>query len=111
MKGGETTVEERDWETVTGVAWYRREQWPLLRKKAADPEILEKTYEEWVGMAQKAVLDLAREGVRTERVDIDVEELITWCRSVNRPLDSNARAEFTSRKLRHKHEAIGEDTV
>jgi len=76
----------------------------LLRAEAADPEVLEETYEEWLSVAQGAVLDLARQAVRAERVEIDVEELLAWCRANNRPLDGKARAEFTTRQLRKKHE-------
>jgi hypothetical protein len=89
---------------ITGIAWYHREQWPLLRKEAADPEVLEETYEDWLSIAERSVLDMAQEGVRTERVEVDVQELLTWCRTNNRPLDGKARAEFTTRQLRRKHE-------
>ena len=94
---------------VTGLAWYRREQWPLLREVAADPEILEETYDAWLRIAQKAAVDLALEGVRAERVDIDVEELVKWCRANSRLVDSSARAQFTSRKLKAKYEQEGEE--
>ena len=42
---------------ITGLAWYRREQWPSLREKAADPEDLEETYEEWLKIAANYELD------------------------------------------------------
>jgi hypothetical protein len=104
-------VKEDDSNPITGLAWYRREQWPLLREEAADSEVLEETYEDWLSIAQKAVLDLAREGVRAERVEIDVEELLAWCRANNRPLNGKARAEFTTRQLRQKHEEEGGRTA
>lgn len=96
---------------VTGLAWYRRDQWPLLKDVASDPEILEDTYEAWLRIAQKSVLDFANAGIRAERVDVDVEELVKWCRARSRAVDSSARAEFTSRKLRERHEHEGEETV
>ncbi len=96
---------------VTGLAWYRREQWPLLREVAADPEILEETYDAWLRIAQKAAVDLAMEGLRTERVDIDVEELVKWCRARSRPVDSSARAKFASRKLRAKYGQEGKESL
>ena len=82
-----------------------------MKEEAADPDVLEETYEEWLGIAQKAVLDFGRQGVRVERVDVDLEELLAWCRANNRPLDGKARAEFTTRQLRQQHEDEGEPTV
>jgi hypothetical protein len=92
---------------VTGVAWYKPEQWSRLREAAADPTVLEDTHKEWLRLAQKTVLDMARQGIRTERVEIDVDELIAWCRKQRRALDSSARAEFTTRQLRQRHEEKG----
>ena len=82
-----------------------------MRDEAADPEVLEETYEEWLAIAQKAVLGFAQQGVRFERVDVDLEELLVWCRANNRHLDGKARAEFTTRQMRQKHEDEGEPTV
>lgn len=89
---------------VTGIAWYRRDQWSQLRDAAADPDVLENTYEEWLGVTQKTIVDFASEGIRTERVTLDVEELVEWCRSNKRNVDSSARAEFTTRQLKRRHQ-------
>ena len=96
---------------VAGVAWYQPEQWPLLKKNAADPDVLEDTYEEWLKMAETAVINLEKQGVLIERVTINIEDLLRWCRARNRPLDGSARAEFTTRQLRRKHEEGGERTA
>src|SRR6266704_4477633 len=37
---------------VTGIAWYRRDQWGRLRELAADPDKLEESYEDWLVGAQ-----------------------------------------------------------
>ncbi len=100
-------MSEKDSELGSGLAWYRRDQWSRLRQAAADADVLEDTYDEWLQMAQKTMLNLAEQGVRAERVDIDLDELVEWCRAKNRPLDGKARAEFTSRKLKQRHEQTG----
>lgn len=90
-------------ETATGVAWYDREQWQRLRQLVADPERLEESYEEWLGVAERAVRDLEAAGMLIERVPIDAKALIAWCRQQGRPIDGSARAEFAAHELRKLH--------
>ncbi len=87
-------------ETVTGVAWYRPEQWPRLLEASVDRSKLERTHDEWRTLATKLLADLARDGVWAQKVDVDVDELIEWCRSEGRPVDAPARAAFAALKLR-----------
>jgi len=85
---------------VTGIAWYRREQWTRLRALASDPDKLEESYEDWLGGAQKTLVQLTLSGVRTQRVDVDVDALVQWCQVEGRPLDSAARAAYAAFELR-----------
>jgi len=87
-------------EVVIGFAWYRRDQWPLLRSVAADYDKLEETYDEWAAVVDKTVADLRCKGVRAKKVDIDVDELLTWCKQNGCRLDGQARGAFVSEKLR-----------
>lgn len=91
---------------VTGVAWYRRDQWTHLRKIATDPEILEKTYEQWLTLAKDTMSKLEGEGIKAQPVDIDVDELVRWCREQHRPIDQAARAAFASFKLRQRNRNV-----
>ena len=86
--------------TVTGCAWYRREQWDLLQEKAIDPEELESSYDEWVAQAKKSISDIESLGLTPKKIDIDVVELIRWCASNKQPLDGTARSKFAAEKLR-----------
>lgn len=88
---------------VLGVAWYRRDQWSRLLEVSRDRHDLEDTYDEWVAVAQKRFDDLARAGIRVHRVEIDIEELVEWCRETNRPVDGSARAIFTANKTKDKY--------
>ncbi len=90
-------------EAAPGVAWFDREQWQRLREVAADPERLEESYEAWVAMAERAIRRLEAAGMLIERVPVDTEELIAWCKDRARPIDSSARAEFTACQLRKVH--------
>jgi hypothetical protein len=91
-------------EVVAGIAWFRANQWQLLRSLATDAEDLEETHEEWVKIAEKTIEDLAREGVFAQKVDVDVNEVQAWCSAQNRPLDSSARAAYAAAHLRDLHE-------
>ncbi|MCF8094331.1 MAG: hypothetical protein K9J79_03125 [Desulfobacteraceae bacterium] len=81
------------------LAWYSREQWELLRQVAADADGMEETYEQWEDNAGNAYRILYRSGYVVETVDVDVPELLRWCKSRNRPLNSEARSDYIEEKL------------
>ena len=90
--------------SVTGVAWYRREDWSRLREIASDRTKLDDSYEAWLAGAQKTLLELAVAGVTARRVD--VEALVRWCRAEGRPVDSAARAAFVADQLRRGDQGL-----
>ena len=81
------------------IAWYRREQWPLLRAMSADTDKLEATYEEWEAFATKHVRDLEARGIRVHKIDVEVEALARWCEREGRPVDGDARSDYAMRGL------------
>ncbi len=83
---------------VVHVAWYRRDEWPLLKALAADSDKLENTYDEWVSVADKTLRQLKSIGVEPAKVDVGVNELAQWCQRHGRVLDGGARAEFVREK-------------
>ena len=89
---------------ISGVAWYKPNQWKKLLHYAADSEDLEKTYLEWKHNAESAIRQMQIMGITIIKVDVDVEEIREWCRKKGHPLDSRARSEFVSEKLREKHD-------
>ena len=82
---------------VTGIAWYVKDQWEVLRRVSADK--VEDTWEEWVDNAERRIAELKKEGVSAQKIVVDVSELQLWCRKENRPCDSSARAEYVTFKL------------
>ena len=88
---------------VLGFAWYRPDQWELLREFAPDGDQLEDHFEEWQEGANKALRELESLGQRVEKVDINVVELVTWCNKNGRLPDGPARAAFTAEKIRSKY--------
>jgi hypothetical protein len=82
-----------------GFAWYRREQWELFRSLATDCDTLEETYDQWLDLANTTIEKLRCQGIRVQKVDIDVLELSAWCGKYGRPLNADARAAYVSEKL------------
>jgi hypothetical protein len=90
-------------EIVIGVAWYRREQWPMLRAMSADADQLEETYDEWVASASRQIRDLESRGIQVRKIDVDVGALTRWCQAQGRIVDAAARAEYARRGLGQHH--------
>lgn len=82
-----------DSDLVTGIAWYRRDQWTRLRELASDADKLEESYEDWLAGAQKTLVHMRVAGVRAQRVNIDLDELACWCRAVGEIGDTLVRGD------------------
>ena len=77
-------------DTVLGIAWYTQDQWKLLTQVVSDPGNLEDTYGEWLYNAKKALRNYTVPGTKIRRVHIDVDELVTWCKSKNLPVNGTS---------------------
>jgi GTP cyclohydrolase I len=82
-----------------GIARYRADQWEQLRGISADPDRLEKTYEEWLSYAKKQLAELRSKGCKVQKVDVDLDELLSWCTHKRLPLNGESRAQFVAHKL------------
>jgi len=84
---------------VIGMAWYRPEQWHRLRQGSADVEDLEEFYYEWLSIASARFQELRQLGLDIRKVDVDVEDLLEWCKGQGRRVDSEARALYVAEKI------------
>jgi hypothetical protein len=106
--GRRTTKKDKDCDqnaVPMGVAWYSRKQWDRLLEIAEDRNNIEDTYEEWEANAEVGFRRLSRPGFVPQKIDIDVEELICWCKLKKRPVDGAARSIFAAEKLREQIKA------
>src|SRR2546425_12121161 len=85
---------------IIALAWYRPDQWALLRAMSADAEVLEDVYDSWLAFASQQQRDLEGRGFTVRRVDVDVAELVRWCEQAGKSVDASARAEFACQKLK-----------
>jgi hypothetical protein len=89
---------------VTGVAWYRPEQWERLREVSEDVDNLEETYDAWLKTAEHLIRNGIPADVRVEKIDVDVEEVLAWCNVHGLPMNASSRSRFVSERVRQKYE-------
>jgi len=87
-----------------GIAWYREDQWQLLRSTASDSESIEDTYQEWMQIAGESIEKLKKHGLDPVKVDFDVHEFNGWCNTHKRNPNAESRSEYAAELLRKKDE-------
>lgn len=71
------------------VLWLKPEDYPRFRAIFND---VDDTYEEWRARMERKIPDYIKQGVYIERMLIDPDALVEWCRANGRPVDAQARA-------------------
>jgi hypothetical protein len=75
-----------------GLAWYTPEAWKRL---AAIPEArIQKSYRAFVQACEAAERGFAAQGITTERVPVDVDQMLEWCHRHGYEIDDRGRAIF-----------------
>jgi hypothetical protein len=112
VRTGRSTLpkEHKQVKVVTGCAWYRAEQWEWLREISVDRDELGETYEEWVVNAEESLQKMRQAGIWAEKIEVDVEELLAWCRAQGREVDGAARAAYAAEMLRQRDEGYGRES-
>jgi hypothetical protein len=87
---------------VVAFAWYSKGTWEQLRRAASDPEALDNSYEEWLGLAEDGLQRLEAQGVAAERFPLDVSAAAAWADQQGRPFDSAARAAYVAVMVRNE---------
>ncbi len=87
---------------AVAVCWYSPAAWVRLKGAVPDPERLAESHARWLEMVNSVCADLADTGVEVLRIEVDPDELLTWCSEQGRPADAAARAYFTAEKLRQR---------
>lgn len=82
---------------MVGIGFYRREQWPLLLASAVDADILEKTYDDWLDVVDTSIDTIKAHGLEPKLVDVDVDELISFCRKEGLRNNAGARSKYIAK--------------
>jgi len=85
---------------VPGVGWYTPEQYARLREVFLDRNDLHEQWAQWEAKATEMLELLRAQGIPARKIAIDVEEMIVWCVSHDKPLNGASRAEFIAMKCR-----------
>jgi hypothetical protein len=96
--------ESSEGKVAIGFAWYRPQQWHRVRDISEDAEDLADTYLEWLHLAEEKFTQLRSSGLHVEKVDIDSEQLITWCNQQGLPITGESRSQYAAERLRELHE-------
>lgn len=89
---------------VVGVGWYEEAEWAAVKAAAADPELFEPSYSEWVVMAEEALSGMRLSGIKPRKVQVRASELLAWCLAHAKINNSASRAEFVSEQVRAEDE-------
>lgn len=79
-----------------GIPWYRRDNYRRVLEVMIDRDILPRTFDKWLGLAEKAERRLQKEGHIVLRASLDADEFVKWCRAKGRDPDASARAAWGS---------------
>ncbi len=93
-------MKKKNDKTVFSIAYYRREQWPMLLGSADDRHALEDTYDEWMLSFEKGLKNMRAAGMEPLRVDVDINELLAWCKAKGLKNTGEYRAEFIAELCR-----------
>lgn len=88
---------------VVGLAWFDRKQWKRLTEAVEDRNELDKTYEQWEQSALDTVRMIERQGQKVEKVHVEVESLVSWCKEKGLPVNGKSREEYVAQIMRRRH--------
>ena len=85
---------------AVGVAWYRPEEWEILRNAAIDRETLEETHAKWLKEAERVVKQLRKQGLQIVKIDVEMADLLLWCERQKIPVNAEARSKYAAFKVK-----------
>jgi hypothetical protein len=83
---------------VVGIAWYREQDWPRVKRQFPDADELHDSYAEWLASAQAAMRTIGRSGTRAEPLSTSTTYL-AGASFVAGTIDANSRSESVAEKL------------
>lgn len=88
---------------VTGLVWYRREDYARVLQVMADSDQLPPTWDKWFYAAEKGRRHLEKTGIVVERVYLDPDEFARWCEAGGLDVDAKARTRFAAESVGMKY--------
>jgi hypothetical protein len=76
--------------------WYKREDYPDIRRMMADRHNLAPTYEQWLSAAENNESVAQQAGLEIERILIESSSFARWCAAEGLEPDSAARMRYVA---------------
>ena len=87
---------------ICALAYYRKDQYDRYREISVDKEALSKSYDEMMVSAKSKYKEMENKGFKVVKIDIDIEELIEWCRNRKVTINPESRTKFSMKKLKER---------
>jgi hypothetical protein len=84
---------------VVGVSWYSEDEWAKVKSFAADPDVFEASFDEWLAMAESALGQLTSMGIVPTKVFIEAQAFKEWCARKSMPNNAQSRSEYVSERI------------
>ena len=82
--------------TSLKIAYYRREDWEILKQTADDKDVFHDTWDDWLKFIQEAKADYEKQGFRPVFQLVNLDELDLFCKLNGFKNDSRARSCFVT---------------
>lgn len=80
------------------IAYYRKQDWEKFCAMIDDRESMHDTWKEWHSAFQKRKKDFIKQGFEVVEVEVDIDDLVLYCKSRGLRNDGETRAEYVRLK-------------
>ncbi|GAB4187681.1 MAG: hypothetical protein Tsb002_13170 [Wenzhouxiangellaceae bacterium] len=84
---------------IIGISWFQPAQWERLLEISEDREELDDSYEDWRKNASRTIEQMALQGQKVIKVQIDLDDLEFWCYENKLPINGQSRSQYVSHLL------------
>jgi hypothetical protein len=81
---------------VTGILWWKPKQWEKAKRICTDAENFDETYQDWKEAAEKALENFQLLGLTVYKIEVNLDEMVKWCKAQKLPLSAQARSRYVS---------------
>jgi hypothetical protein len=89
---------------ATGIAWYRREDYPRILAMMTDASVLPQTWEQWRTKANRTEREMQKRG-SVVRAFIDPGQFVEWCAAHGLEPNAKARMQFANETAHRAYQA------
>ena len=83
--------------SITGIVWYKREDYKRILEIMEDADVLPPTYDKWLHGAEMGMEKMKRSGRMVVRAYIDPQTFPAWCVEHGHTTNAKTRTEFANR--------------